>query len=181
MEALGPYTESFYRDETSVARESAEIVVPWVLAELGNPLFVIDIGSGTGAWAAVAAEAGCIVRAVDMGVPEHLQQVPVIDLDISEGYPCHDWDLAICLEVAEHLPAASGPLLVDGLAQATSVLFSAATPGQPGVNHVNCRPHDYWHLLFERHGLYPTHIGPQFGEPVASFYQRNLHLYRRMA
>lgn len=173
------YDDSFYLEETKVAKQSAEVVLPVVLELLENPLFVIDIGCGTGAWASVAADLGCIIRAVDMEVPQHLQQVPIIDFDISNGYPCKDWDLAICLEVAEHLPPESAQPLIDGLSQATSVLFSAATPGQPGVNHINCRPHDYWHLLFERHGLYPTHIGLQFTDPVADFYRRNMFLYRR--
>lgn len=174
------YDIDFYTQETKIARASAEIVLPVVFDMLDNPLRVIDIGCGTGAWASVANDHGCIIRAVDYDIPPNLAQVPITDYDLTDGYPCHGWDLAICLEVAEHLPEASGPLLIDGLAQATSVLFSAATPGQPGINHINCKPHDYWHLLFERHGLYPIHIGQQFSEPVADFYRRNMFLYRRM-
>jgi hypothetical protein len=48
------------------------------------------------------------------------------------------FDLALCLEVAEHLPAAAGDSLVRRLASVGArILFSAAIPGQGGRNHVN--------------------------------------------
>lgn len=178
MEAISPYDEAFYEEETKVALESAAIVLPYVFEQV-KPSLVVDIGAGTGGWASVAADLGAIIKAVDFDIDDHMALVPITNQELSQGYDCTGWDLAICLEVAEHLPEASGPLLVDGLSKAKAVLFSAATPGQPGVNHINCKPHDYWHLLFERHGLYPTHIGPLFGPPVADFYCRNLFLYRR--
>lgn len=177
MEAL-TYDEEFYRQETVVAYQSASIVLP-VIFEMYECHKVIDIGSGTGAWASVAALLGKITKAVDKDVPEHLSIHPVTDYDLNQGYDCSGWDLAICLEVAEHLHEMNGPLLVRGLANASAVLFSAATPGQPGVNHINCKPHDYWHLLFEKEGLYPVHAGSWFDEPVQDFYRRNMFLYRR--
>lgn len=173
------YDEEFFIQEALVAARSAAIVLPVVFDMLGPTFSVIDIGCGTGAWADQAARLGMIVKGVDGHVPEHLTCIPVAEADLSYGYPCDGFDLAICLEVAEHLPPESAEPLIEGLAQARAVLFSAATPGQPGVDHINCKPHDYWHLLFERHGLYPTHIGPQFAEPVADFYRRNAFLYRR--
>lgn len=170
------YDAAFYEAETKIAVESARFVLPGIVRE-GNT--VIDIGCGTGGWASVAAELGCIIRAVDHGVPEHLQIVPVHDHDLTNGYDCTGWDLAICLEVAEHLPETAEQPLISGLAGATRVLFSAATPGQPGINHINCRPHSHWHDRFAIYGLYPTHIGPRYGPPVADFYQRNMFLYER--
>ncbi len=168
------YTEFFYEEETRVAYESAQHALPG-LVHPGDR--IIDIGSGTGAWAFIAAELGCTVRAVDRDIPEHLALLPVQNCDLNGGYDCTGWDLAICLEVAEHLnPEAARPL-VEGLAHAGRVLFSAATPDQPGVNHVNCQPHDYWHGLFAAHYLYPTHIGETWAEPVADFYCRNTYLY----
>ena len=172
------YDLAFYEAETEVAYTSANLVLP-VILQLTGAHTVIDIGCGTGAWAAVAADLGCEVRGVDKDVPVHLQLVPVVDRDLTAGYDCTGWDLAICLEVAEHLEEEAGPPLIKGLAWAGAVLFSAATPGQPGIGHINCRPHDYWHDLFARHGYTPAHVGPLFTEPVASFYIRNMFLYRR--
>ncbi len=173
------YDADFFELETEVATRSAEVVLP-VILEMTNAQTVIDIGAGTGGWAYVAQSLGCEVLAVDHQVPEELQLLEEwIDHDLTAGYNCWEWDLAICLEVAEHLDETVGPKLVRGLSKATSVLFSAATPGQPGVGHVNCQPHDYWHALFAQHGLLPIHVGSLFDEPVADFYRRNMFLYRR--
>lgn len=174
------YDTTFYEDETRVAAESAAIVIPYLIDHY-DPVSVIDVGSGTGAWAAEAAKHGCDTLAVDHGVPTDLIVAPdyrTWDLT-NGGYSCGGYDLAICLEVAEHLPEEVGPTLVKGLAEADLVLFSAATPGQPGVGHINCREHDYWHGLFASWGMQPIHIGARFTEPVADFYRRNAYLYSR--
>lgn len=173
------YDEAFYLEEGEVASDSAEIVVPWMMANY--PIAsVVDVGGGTGEWAAWFADHGTSALCVDLGVPVSLraaEAVDYVDMDLINGYPCSGYDLAICLEVAEHLPPSTGPLLVAGLAQAPTVLFSAATPGQPGVGHINCRDHSYWHALFESHGKTPRFIGDLFNEPVASFYRRNMYVY----
>jgi hypothetical protein len=59
------------------------------------------------------------------------------------------FDLALCLEVAEHLDADAGAVLVDSLAaHSDAIFFSAACPGQPGQHHVNCQWPEYWQALF---------------------------------
>ena len=121
---------------------------------------------------------------VDAYSPPELHVVGVLNVDLTweATYRCDGYDVAICLEVVEHLDPIMGPKMIDGLARARRVLFSGATPGQPGVDHVNCRPHDYWHGLFAQHKMHPTHVGPLFaGTSVADFYQRNMYLYERPA
>jgi SAM-dependent methyltransferase len=175
------YDESFYTDESRVALESAKVVLPILQPHLAFTT-VIDIGCGTGAWAYVAqTHLACAVLGVDHGVPRHLLLIEsYVDCDLENGYPCGGFDLAVCLEVAEHLPDTAARPLVTGLARARHILFSAATPGQPGVHHINCQPHTYWHALFAEHGFASHHLGPAFaGTPVADFYQRNMYLYTR--
>jgi hypothetical protein len=59
------------------------------------------------------------------------------------------YDLAISLEVAEHLPKESAALFVDSLTNASDIiLFSAAIPFQGGVNHINEQWPEYWDRLF---------------------------------
>lgn len=175
------YDAAFYEAEGPVARTSARIVLPRIIEDLAADS-LIDIGCGTGEWALAAHEYGLATLAVDHAVPEDQIVAPTyLDYDLTDGYPCGGFALAVCVEVAEHLPESSASLLVAGLARADAVLFSAATPGQPGVGHVNCQPHDYWHDLFAEHGLFPTFVGDWFPEPVADFYRRNLYLYRRGA
>lgn len=177
------YDLDFWREEGRVASISAAIVVPWIV-ERYPIASVIDIGCGTGAWADTFGQYVHTVFGVDLGVPPDSSELSFDeyhDHDLINGYPCSGYDLAICLEVAEHLPPSTAPLLVEGLAQAPTVLFSAATPGQPGVGHINCQEHVYWHELFARHGMFGTHIGPLFQEPVADFYRRNMFIYARPA
>lgn len=173
------YDDDFYAEEGRVARESAQVVVPWLLEEKFPDWMpcVIDIGCGTGEWARTFTENDCWAMGVDNHVPIDQAVVGILRVDLEDGYDCIGYDLAVCLEVAEHLLPESGEPLVAGLARADAVLFSAATPGQPGIGHINCQPHDYWHRLFAEHGMTPTHIGPLFDEPVADFYRRNMFLY----
>lgn len=171
----GLYTDAFFALEAAVALRSAAVVLPTIVTP---PQHVIDVGCGTGGWAYVAQLLGCTVIGVDYEVPPQFHLIDnIVIADLNDGYDCTGYDLAICLEVAEHLD--SGALLVDGLAQADRILFSAATPGQPGVGHINCQPHEHWHDAFAVYGFTPTHIGPLFTDPVADFYRRNMFLYER--
>lgn len=172
------YDLGFYTDEWVAASTSAAVVAPWVLATYPVKS-VVDVGCGTGGWARAFEDLGCSALGVDLEVPAPKVCSEYVDCDLVNGYPCSGYDLAICLEVAEHLPDSSAALLVAGLAQAPTILFSAATPGQPGVNHINCQEHGYWHDLFATHGYDPLFIGGMFDEPVADFYRRNMHIYRQ--
>lgn len=91
------------------------------------------------------------------------------------------FDIAESLEVAEHLhPTRGAGFVADIVAHASVVLFSAATPGQGGENHVNEQSLGYWQRLFMRHDyvaidcLRPV-IGRDKGIPV--WYRHNIVLY----
>ena len=64
------------------------------------------------------------------------------------------WDLACCVEVAEHIPPPRSAELVDIVARIARrwIYFTAAPPGQPGRGHINCRPHDEWLEMFAHRG-----------------------------
>jgi hypothetical protein len=63
------------------------------------------------------------------------------------------FELAVCVEVAEHLPAEAAPILIASLTTlAPVVLFSAAVPQQGGTGHVNEQWPAYWNRLFAAHG-----------------------------
>lgn len=176
------YDEAFFEEEGPVARRAARVVIPTLAGRFPFQT-VLDIGAGTGEWAAACRELGKMAWTIDHDVPPELLVAPEwhINLDLNSCWVWWPTDLAICVEVAEHLSPHSGPELVYGLSRAKRVLFSAATPGQSGHGHVNCRPHAYWHVLFEKYGYTPTYIGNQFGDQVAGFYRNNLFLYSREA
>jgi len=63
------------------------------------------------------------------------------------------FDLALSVEVAEHLPEVAATSFVTSLTRlAPVVLFSAAMPGQGGTDHVNEQWPDYWAARFETLG-----------------------------
>jgi hypothetical protein len=64
------------------------------------------------------------------------------------------FDIALSLEVAEHLPDQRAQRFVHDLCRlAPIVIFSAAIPGQGGTGHVNEQWPDYWYHLFEAEGF----------------------------
>ena len=92
--------------------------------------------------------------------------------------PVGAFDLAVCVEVAEHLRKHAAPTLVDALTLAAPVvLFSAATPGQGGHGHLNERPRAFWHALFgARNFVSIDCLRPQIwqNKQVASWSRQNL-------
>ena len=176
------YSTQFFADQTGVAYPSARAVLPDLIREL-DVTSVVDVGCGVGAWAAVAKEQGCTVLGVDGHVEPAQCLVDEFErVDLSQGYDCSGWDLAVCLEVAEHLPEASSGPLVAGLCQARYVLFSGAHPGQGGVDHQNEQWGSWWESLFRVHGFEASnHLKWQHwsDETVADFYRENMLLFAR--
>jgi hypothetical protein len=93
----------------------------------------------------------------------------------------HRYDLAICVEVAEHLPESSARYLVRGLTSlAPVVVFSAAIPGQYGLHHVNLQWPPYWQTLFAEHQYIRLDIiRPKIwrDQNINWWYRQNILLY----
>jgi putative flippase GtrA len=93
------------------------------------------------------------------------------------------FDLAQCLEVAEHLPESrAASLVADLVSHAPAVLFSAAPPGQGGEHHINEQPAEYWRRLFAAHDYVAIDCLRPFlirDKRVPVWYRNNLVLYVR--
>jgi hypothetical protein len=85
------------------------------------------------------------------------------------------------LEVAEHLPEKVGQRLIRSLTEASSlVLFSAAIPGQQGLDHINEQWPSYWQAIFKDYGfqrLDPIRRHIWHNELVDWWYRQNVYLY----
>src|SRR5689334_3990848 len=130
--AGNPYDTRFFNKQVQEAIASAQLIVPLVL-RLTQPRSVIDVGCGRGAWLKTFKEAGVgAVRGVDgsyVGLDTLLiEQAEFRAEDLSRPFHIDEtFDMAVCLEVAEHLPPKMGPVLVKALTEASPiVLFSAA-------------------------------------------------------
>lgn len=144
----------------SVARASAPTVCRVVRDQL-LPASLVDVGAGSGAYAAEFQRLGLRVRACEwsargrrLALDRGVDCVP-LDLTLPEPAAITGiFDLACCFEVAEHLPEALGRSLVSYLTTLSDqVLFSAAHPGQGGSGHVNEQPKQYWIQQFDAHGF----------------------------
>lgn len=151
-----PYDDSFYLGQRDLSYRSAGHVVPIVLSLL--PVrSVIDVGCGVGTWAAQFLEHGVndVVGIDGDYVNRTLLKIPAscfVPCDLSRPIRmARTFDLAACLEVAEHLMDSRAESLVDDLTKlAPVVLFSAAIPGQGGTDHVNEQYLSYWVDHFAR-------------------------------
>lgn len=130
------------------------------LFEYVRPGATLDVGCGLGTWLRAASELGAteIQGLEGSWLDTRLLQIEPARVKIVDLEPGFDlgrrYDLAICLEVAEHLsPAAAGPLVKSLAAHADIVLFSAAIPFQGGHHHVNEQFPDYWSERFASHGF----------------------------
>ncbi len=151
------YSRTFYDVIRSGAISSAGAVVPR-LFELVQPARVIDVGCGEGHWLDAFAELGAEVIGLDGSyVTSSTLGDRFVPHDLSTELPHHlagRFDLALSLEVAEHLPPARAAGFVRDLCQlAPVVVFSAAIPGQGGTGHVNEQWPSYWRDLFEAEGF----------------------------
>lgn len=180
------YDDGFYAAQREGSLRSAQSIVPLVVDCL-QPTSVVDVGCGVGTWLSVFRDAGISdvcgidgdhVRRDALLVPEDAFLAADLAGGVSLG---RTFDLAVSVEVAEHIDAEHAGTFVESLvALAPAVLFSAAIPQQGGASHVNERWPSYWAGLFASHGYQPLDLfrGRIWDDPnVEAFYAQNLLLF----
>lgn len=190
---LTKYDSDFYnsmieiKDKATNATSAREIV-PYILELFPNTKTVIDVGGAIGIWATVFMENGVQAKVMDGPWVKKEQllipQSSFVQFDIQSccKYEVKEkFDLAMCLEVGEHIDQTKADYLVELLVSLSDVIvFGAAIPHQGGVNHVNEQFPSYWKKKFESYG-YVT-IDPIRGEfcennKVLSEYTQNTLVY----
>lgn len=156
------YDSAFYDDQEQGSLRSARIVLG-ELRQWIQPKRVLDIGCGLGTWLSAAVEQGAeeVLGLDGAYVDRRRLKIPAssfLEADL-ENAPVDEllggrrFDLAICLEVAEHVRYERSGAFVHGLvAGADVVLFSAAVPYQDGTGHVNEQWPEFWAMLFRDRG-----------------------------
>jgi len=186
MKLSGLYTEGYYEQQVEESLRSARIVLRLLWNYL-RPASVLDVGCGRGAWLKACKELGSsVLLGFDGNWNSHTMMVEdaiqFMSMDLNQPFLLNDKaDLAMSLEVAEHLEPSSSSQFVECLTQASdAVLFGAAYTGQGGTNHQNERPHTYWARLFVARGYVPFDLFRPFlwtNKEVAYFYRQNTFLY----
>ena len=160
-------------------------IVP-LLQTLFNPKSVVDVGCGIGRWLQECKNAG-----IDdaMGIDGFhlnkdlylLDQKNLMQFDFEKKFELkRTFDLAISLEVAEHISEKNANLFVQSLTSlSTTILFSAAIPGQGGQNHINEQWPSYWQQMFKQFGYsFNDIIRPQiwWNRDIKSYYRQNMFI-----
>jgi SAM-dependent methyltransferase len=152
------YDSEFYREQAAGSYLSAKKLLPLVL-ELIPAKSVLDVGCGVGTFLRAFMELGITdVVGIDGDyVRPDLLQIPPARFqpsDLAKGFKLdRTFDLAISLEVAEHLPREASGRFVHSITQHSKVvLFSAAVPMQGGAGHINEQWASFWARLFEERG-----------------------------
>jgi SAM-dependent methyltransferase len=164
------------------------IIVPEIMRLL-RPTSVIDFGCGIGTFLKVFKNCG--VKKV-LGIEgkwtnkalvnKYLEPYEFMVFDLQQSiFINNKFDLAISLEVAEHLdPNAADTFVANLVAASNVVLFSAAIPKQGGQNHINEQWITYWEDKFRNHGfiLYDV-IRPIFWDNNQLFwwYRQNMVVF----
>lgn len=147
---------------------------------------VIDIGAGVGAWSRAAIELNKSVLSIDgnwvQDIPNKFDKLKYSFQNLNDSLVVDThYDLAICLEVAEHLePQRSQGLISDLCRLAPVVMFGAALPRQGGAGHINCRPHSFWIDLFKNNDYKALDLfRPRFWYDgnVGPWYAQNTYLF----
>jgi len=165
---------------------SAKTIAP-LLVERYRPRSVVDVGCGAGYFLDAFRNCG-VTRRLGVDGPfnnghlvrERGHDFVAVDLQ-AQKLSVGRFDLALCLEVAEHLPAERASALVEGLIETAAVVaFSAAVPRQLGEGHVHLRPQSFWASLFAEHDFIAHDVVRPVvwsDDNVSWWYAQNLLVY----
>jgi SAM-dependent methyltransferase len=182
------YGDDFYNSQMDGSYRSAKRYVDF-LTSLYKPLSVVDIGCGRGTWLKAFKDNGTDIVVGFDGVwnnKNNMIDQSILYYSVDLNKPLTEthkekYDLAISLEVAEHLEESSAKTLIESITSlADVVMFGAAYTKQGGTNHLNEQPHTYWAKIFEEYGYLPYDLfRPLFwGDAEIEFwYQQNTFLY----
>jgi hypothetical protein len=180
------YRATFFDSILQESLSSAKIVVPFVL-DLVQPQSIVDVGCATGAWLSVFRNHGVeTVLGLDGAYVDRSKLLIPHECfsatDLARPFSIsRQFDLAVSLEVAEHLPASRAQGFIKSLCQLSPiVLFSAAIPGQGGDYHINEQWPEYWRQLFAKESFRmfdPFRALLWHDERVAVYYRQNLFLF----
>jgi len=135
-----PYTFNDKKYRTRNMRSPQSILE--IIFKFYKPKTAVDIGCALCCWTEILQKFGVKVTAVD-GEWYDKESVKIADKFICQNLNngvlhLDKVDLAVCLEVAEHVEKIHAKDLVETLTEASDViLFSAAIPKQGGQGHVN--------------------------------------------
>jgi hypothetical protein len=182
------YSEQFFVGQKDLSYQSARQVVP-IVQQFVPVRSVCDVGCGVGTWLRSFHEAGVqdVVGFDGHYVDKNLLEIPSSsfhEADLRQPLRLdRTFDLAVSIEVAEHLPESRGASFVEDLTRlAPVVLFSAAIPRQGGTAHINEQWQSYWANLFAQLDFVTCDVLRPIiwnNSEIARWYRQNIILFCR--
>lgn len=180
------YTSLWYDKMRGGKLTSSEKIIP-IICNYFSPKSIIDVGCGDGTWLAAFKQHGVSnIFGVDgewvLNSDMQISQKEFQSQDLDKPFELDErFDVAISIEVAEHLRKESAGTFVESLAKLSDIIvFSAAIPLQGGVNHINEQWQSYWAALFLEKGFVPVDcIRPLiwYEKKVTYIYKQNIVCY----
>lgn len=189
----GIYNEDYYQHTVEgPAAQSAPVICRSIVNGF-RPGSLVDVGCGTGALMEAVRQAGIRVKGFEYSEAalafcrKRNLDVTKFDLEKDVLTAGERFDVAVSMEVAEHLPASVADKYVDLLTRLSdTVVFTAAPPGQGGQDHVNEQPPEYWIEKFAGRGLgFDNEVTKSWRDDwqssgrVAEWYYKNLLVFRK--
>ena len=195
------YSENFFKNIKEGSKSSADIIFS-IIKNYVDLRSIIDIGCGTGSWLASAKnnfsmDCGSIVG-IDGEYSKQFHKSSsgeFIYTDLNNPIKLERsarFDLAMSLEVAEHLSESRSSGFVKDLCRLSDiVLFSAAIPGQGGTGHINEQWPEYWQAEFDQNGYQmfdlirpkvwrDERVGPWYAQNCFLFIEEHSYLAREL-
>tara|TARA_B100000614_G_C14515033_1_gene480157 strand:+ start:283 stop:996 length:714 start_codon:yes stop_codon:yes gene_type:complete len=181
------YNKKNYIDRHSNTEYSAKSIIDLLINEINEINSCVDVGCGVGTWLAELNKRGASrIQGIEGTwlAESHIVIPPecIKKYDLNKRIILNStYDLAISLEVAEHLLPERAKSFVDDLCNLSSIiLFSAAVPGQKDKTHINEQWPEYWASLFKERG-YNAYDFIRWkiwnDEHIPYWYRQNIILY----
>ncbi|MCI9880225.1 MULTISPECIES: methyltransferase domain-containing protein [Methylobacterium] len=180
------YDFDWHRMHREKTERSAKLTLS-IIRDIFDVDSILDIGCGDGIWLKTSRTLGFSVckgidgpwtKMEDLQIPKEDIKIGNLENRFEMG---RRFDLAISLEVAEHIKNESSDIMVDNLTQHSDLLlFGAAIPYQGGFRHINEMWQSWWADKFAERGYrYFDVVRPQIWHrnDVHYWYKQNALLY----
>ncbi|QNQ55932.1 glycosyltransferase [Serratia liquefaciens] len=183
------YNDSFYANQIDGSYLAAKKILEYI-RQYHDFKSAVDIGSGLCAWLKVCQELGAdkllgldgdYVNRDNLLIDD--RYFKSCDLERDDISINDKFDIAISLEVIEHLSESRGIYLINKLCSLSDVvLFSGAIPFQGGTEHISEQWPQKWAIEFINNGFVPIDlIRPRFwnDNSLPWWYRQNIFVYAK--
>lgn len=183
------YYEEFWENYKKLTDIPSIKIVDAIL-KVCSPLSVIDYGCGTGYFIREFIKHGINdVKGVDgPHIDDNMlvigEKEKIIRHDITKPLDLgRKYDIALMLEVAEHIPSEFEDILFNTLFTfSNTIVFSSVNNPMSGTHHVNCHPEEYWDNKFIKANYKKyDYIRPLISgdDDIPPYYRENIIIYAK--